>query len=122
MGEDDKDESAELAEVNIHPDNTNNPYFTIELIFLAICGVGLVVMFIYVQKHEWMETLRVLSEQRANKRKYGFNRINVVFDTEQSESDYSDPGKPKIDLSLSGDEDVNDVQPINDSEIQDMLS
>merc|ERR1712173_534206 len=89
---DDDDESAEVAAVNINtaPDNTNNPYFTIELIFLMLCGVGIVVMFIYVQKHEWLETLRVLNEQRLNARKYGFNRINVVFDTEDTDSDYLD--------------------------------
>merc|ERR1712176_332858 len=126
--------SAWISDENQYADNikaaldggekdVNNPYFTIELIFLMLCGVGIVVMFIYVQKHEWLETLRVLNEQRVNKRKYGFNRINVVFDTEDTDSDYLDYDnieKHKMDnnVSLSGDEDLgsNNESPINDSE------
>merc|ERR1719410_2721446 len=58
--------SAWMSDENQYADNikaaldgsekdVNNPYFTIELIFLMLCGVGIVVMFIYVQKHEWLE-------------------------------------------------------------------
>ena len=70
----------------VPPTTQTNWYWLFELVFLGLVGVAIVFMFISMQKEEWMQTLKTLNEQRANRRKYGFNRINVVFDTTADDS------------------------------------
>merc|ERR1711879_109254 len=89
-----------------------NWYWMFELVFMAAVGGAIVVMFVSVQKDEWMQSLKTLNEQRVNRRKYGFNRINVVFDTTaddsgsdaQSEDDRVQEHKLMYQSSDSGDE------------------
>merc|ERR1712113_640893 len=90
--EEQEEDNESSAAVTTNQDDLNNPYWMFELVFLAACGVGIVMLFIYVQKKEWLETIQEMNEQRLNKRKYGFNRINFVFDTEDTSDsdDYSD--------------------------------
>eukprot|EP01083_Nonionella_stella_P300314 1024626_1 len=129
--ESDEDGDALIAALAQSANDGTNPYWVFELIFLALCGFGVICAVIYVQKQEWIETIREMNRQRINSRKYGFNRINVVFDTEDTGSDDSDWGHHvpiankmmDMDHDLSGDEHLGSSHesPINESEIHNMI-
>lgn len=96
----DEDRVSAVGSVGSVPDDEvtdTNWYWMFELVFMAAVMVGMVFMFVSVQKDEWMQSLKTLNEQRVNRRKYGFNRINVVFDTTADDSGSDD--------ALSEDED-----------------
>merc|ERR1712087_156891 len=84
--EQEQEDRQEDADEEQEEEEGSSAYWMFEVVFLCLLGVAIFCMLVTVQRKEWLETLRKLNEQRANRRKFGFNRINVVFDTTE-ESD-----------------------------------
>eukprot|EP01083_Nonionella_stella_P184017 666634_1 len=92
---DDHEQFEESASVQLNVlsrpmENNTNPYWVFELVFLFVCVVVFGCLMIHGHQQKWIETRKRKHLERINTRKYGFNRINVVFDTEDDDSDYND--------------------------------
>eukprot|EP01083_Nonionella_stella_P231474 817341_1 len=102
-GSDEQFEESASVQLNVlsRPmENNTNPYWVFELVFLFVCVVVFGCLMIHGHQQKWIETIKRKNLERINTRKYGFNRINVVFDTEDDDSDCSIYSDESVMISL----------------------